>query len=308
MRFLWLTLALAACGGDSDKTDTTTSSDTDADTDADTDTDTDADTDTDTDADTDTDPTTDSGFVVTDTGTPATTDTGTAITTDTGTSTTGGTPIASGCMAGIVPRIPASPLAPYVIGDDGELGFDAYAECGNNVFDVSFEASNFSADPDQVEVDLWDLANGRWLGEWPATASTSDLWVLQTSGNNPPATCADQLQLMFTGVGYLGGVPSAPTGTEDLTGNLTVWSAGYDLTGGGERAIGVVEAPGADEVWFWAVYPDLDEAYGPWLVPNTYAADHELDVDLLGNNLRADGMAFGFVSCAGGSITAAHGR
>jgi hypothetical protein len=132
------------------------------------------------------------------------------------------------------------------------------------------------------------------------------MWALSTSNTNPPATCGDPA-MMFTGVGSIAGVPSAPTGTEDLSGQLMVWSAGYDLTGGGERAIGTIEAPGADEVWFWAVYPDLNEAYGPFAVPNTYQADHTLDVDLLGNNLRAAGMAFGFVSCAGGSITA-HGR
>ena len=61
-------------------------------------------------------------------------------------------------------------------------------------------------------------------------------------------------------------------------------------------------------MWFWAVYPDQDKAYGPWRLPNVYQDDYELDVDLLAYNLRPEGLTFGFVSCSGGQITAAHGR
>ena len=34
----------------------------------------------------------------------------------------------------------------------------------------------------------------------------------------------------------------------------------------------IPEAIGADEVWMWALYPELDAAYGPFLLPRVIHA------------------------------------
>jgi len=290
---------LVACGGSdaADPTDTGTPTDTHSDGDADTDADADADADADTDADADADADAD-----TDADTDADADADTDADTDTDATADTGTPITlGGCMAGVSQRLPTQQLPALVEGRDGELGFDAVSSCSGGVADVQFPEHNLRTAPDLVMVDGWDLSDGSWLGEWSATFDGVDTWQVATPSLG---TCSDAW--MFSGVGRVQGVNGYPTGTEDTTGQLTVWSAGIDTNNG--VTVGTVEAPGADEVWMWAVYPDLDEAYGPFPLPNTYQDDYDVAVDLAAAGLRGDGLVFGFVSCQGGQITAAHGR
>ncbi|MCB9668270.1 MAG: hypothetical protein H6734_02250 [Alphaproteobacteria bacterium] len=272
-----LTLLAVACTGDPAPP---------APTEADADTDADADSDTDTDADTDVEP-----------NIPV----------------TYGTPITDGCMAGVTPTTPVAPLVAPTLSQEGELGFTATLVCVGSSWVARFEESRFSDPPTSVVADAWDLSNGTWMGEWspgvvvgPGEVANTQVWEIAPPPGEPGG-CDLLDRTVFTGVGLDNGTPSAPTGTEDRFETLVVPAAGLYTDGdGNQSAYGQVESQ-ADEVWAWALYPEHDQAFGPFQLGG-FGSTWDIAFPLTANNLVYQGMAYGFVACEGGQITGVHAR